>query len=859
MTTLAVASLTAPAQDDVLKPFRPGGNPPPAPEGEVPKAVPIRPAKPIGDAAEEVIPKAVPIKRPPVAPKIETPAPAPAATPRQSPPKPMVAPEPDGDIVIKPNATPTSPDQVQLQYADGFFARKMYRDAAPEYERYLVDFARTPASERQAAYYRLAECYRNTGATNNARANYETLLGAYPDGEFVGYAAYRLGTMLYEEKDYRAALPIYRRAAVRLRQPTLVVASKFFVGRCLEASGQKSEARATYEEVSAITTGNPYQDASRLSVARLLTDANRREDALKWLLPLALETTNPQIKGEATARAGLLQLDLGNVAEAEKSIATALAMPDLGAMKDELSVALYQLIYEKKDYRGLISKFQADGSGRNLKLENRLRVLVIVGRSHSELGEKAAAQKIYEQIMTDFPATTQSRDAAYARINMLYEADDQRLLDELNKFLTEYPTAPQAENASLMKAEVLFTRGDHANAAVIYNLLVEKGKKLTPALRGECLFRLGVCRSRLQEFDKTEAALTTFLKEFPGHPKTPTVLAERGEARKQLKQFATALKDFEELTTKHPKAKEREFGLENLALLHSQLGDNAKMAATFEILLRDYPTSPAKAKAAHWVGVDAMERKDYKKGIQFFKIARETDENTYFDRDTLAVIICAYNLDDWATVETEMAFYAKKEGKAEVPTDIIRSLAQNQHKTAAFEKVEKLVPMIISRKEATPDDLILLARTKAKLGKFSESVENYDAFLAAVKDPVPRAGGLLEKCDAQIEGGNLTEAKKTAEEGLSFAPEGKANGEFRLRAGEVEFRGKNYLAAMKVFSGLIATLPDDEDVTPRAIERAIECNKFLSDDTEVKRLENILRSRFPEYLQKKGKTAKGTK
>jgi tetratricopeptide (TPR) repeat protein len=849
MATLSVANFNAAAQDDVLKPFRPGGKP--ETDGEIPKAVPIRPPKPIGDAAEE-IPKAVPFKRPTPVPSGDTP---PAPTPRQTP-RPVAMPEPEGDIVIRPGGTPTSPDQVQLQYADGFFARKMYRDAAPEYERYLEQFARTPNADRQAAYYRLAECYRNTGSINNAKANYETLLGAYPDGEFVGYAAYRLATILYDEKDYRAALPIYRRASVRLRQPTLIVASKFFVGRCLEAGGQKSEARATYEEVASITTGNPYQDASRLSVARLFADANRREDALKVLLPLAVETPNPQIKAEATARAGLLQLDLGKVEEAEKSIATALTIPEIGVWKEDLTVALYQLLYEKKDYKGLLAKYLADGSEKSLKLENRLRVLVLVGRSHSELGEKAEALKIYEQIMLDFPATTQSRDAAYARLNMLYESDDQRLLDELNKFLTENPTAPQMENVSLMKAEVLFTKGDYTNASPIYQLLVEKGRKLAPALLGECLFRLGVCRSRLQENDKADAVFSRFLKEFPGHPKTATALAERGEARKQLKQFSTALKDFEELTTKHPKAKEREFGLENLALIHSQLGDNSKMAATFEILLRDYPETAAKAKACHWVGWAAMEAKDYKKAITFFRKAREADEKTYFDRDTLAVIICAYNLDDWATVESEIAFYAEKGGKTEIPTDIIRGLALNHYKSNAFAKVEQHIPGIILKKEATPDDFILLARARVKLGKFNDAVDSFSSYLAVVKDPVPRAGGLLEKCDAQIEGGMLDDARKTADEGLSFAPEGKANGEFRLRAGEVEFRRKNYLAAMKVFAGLIATLPDDEDVTPRAIERAIDCNKFLSDDAEVKRLENLLRSRFPEYVQKKARAAK---
>ncbi|MEK0451346.1 MAG: hypothetical protein RL088_3614 [Verrucomicrobiota bacterium] len=858
LTWLAVFAAThaaAPAQDDVLKPFRPAAPPQPAaPAQPALKPVPAKPARPAGEDGEEVIPRGVPIRRPTPMPAVPAAPDADAVPPKpvvRATPRPAPAPDIEGDIVIKPGGTPTSPDQVQLQYADGFFAKKMFRDAAPEYERYLEQFPRTPAADRQAAYYRLAECYRATGAVNNAKANYDTLLASYPDGEYVGYAAYRLGTILYEEKDYRGALPAYRRASVRLRQPTLVVASKFFVGRCLEATGQKTEARATYEDVSSITTGNPYQDASRLSVARLLTDAGRKDDALKWLTPLAAETTNPQIKVEATARTGLLLLDTGKVEEAEKAINAVLGMPEADLWKDDLSVALYQLLYEKKDFKGLVAKFDASESGKSLKLESRLRVLVIVGRAHSELGQKAEAMKIYEQIMSDFPATNQSREAAYARLGILYDTDDQRLLAEVNRFLNENPTAPQVENVSLMKAEVLFVKGDFANAAPIYQVLTEKGRKLAPALLGECIFRLGVCRSRLQEYDKADEVFSRFLKEFSSHPKHATALAERGEARKQLKQFSAALKDFEELTTKYPKAKEREFGLENLALLHSQLGDNTKMAATFEILLRDFPETRAKAKASHWIGWSAMETKDFKKAITYFRMARDADRKLYFDRDTLATIICAYNLDDWKTVESEIEFYRKEGGKQEVPTDIVRGLAQQGYKAGSFDKVEQIIPGIILKKEATPDDFILLARSRVKLGKFNDAVDSYNSYLALVKDPVPRAGGLLEKCDAQILGGMLDEARKTAEEGLSFAPEGKANGEFRVRAGEVEFARKNYLAAMKIFEGLLATLPDDEDVTPRAIERAIECHKFLRNEAEVKRLENIIRSRFPEYLRKK--------
>jgi TolA-binding protein len=153
------------AQNDLLKPFRPGSERPateskPAeskpPEGvpikpfrageEPPKAQPVKP-KPAAAETEEA-PKAVPVKKPAEAlaePMAETKEEPPKAKPV---PKPVQeeSPEP-GDIVVKSNVPPTSPEQVQLQFADGFYARKMWRDAAPEYESFLQRYPKAPPAD----------------------------------------------------------------------------------------------------------------------------------------------------------------------------------------------------------------------------------------------------------------------------------------------------------------------------------------------------------------------------------------------------------------------------------------------------------------------------------------------------------------------------------------------------------------------------------------------------------------------------------------------------------------------------------------------------------------------------------------
>ena len=870
-----LAALAAPSrgQNDVLKPFRPGTPAAPAAE-EPPRAIPLKPFRPGGqpDAAkpeapksapaEPEIPKAVPVKKPTPTPAQTGEAPGvphlpPGPTPR--PPKPLAEggarqpaadlPEP-GDIVVGRSVPATTADQVQLQYADGFYSRKLLRDAAAEYERYLEQFQRAPALDRQAAYYRLAECYRQTGAINNAKANYEALLANFTAGEFLGYAAYRLASMQYEERNYRDALQSYRRASVRLTQPVLIYASRFFVGRCLEALSQRAEARQQYEDLTKVVENNPFRDASRLSTGRMYGEAGLREQALKWLQPLAEETTNGQIKAEALARSGLLQVDLGRPDEAAKTFDVALALPEIASWRDTIAVAGFRILYDKKDYKGVLEKYESIGAGNGLKLESRLNVLVAVADSQRELRMREEALATYALIAHEFPATPQAREAGYARLVMLYDAGDERLLKDINEFLTSNPTAPQVDRVSLMKAEALFKAGDFEHAAPIYQIVTGKTKTLGGNYKGEATFKLGWCWMQLGQPDKAVETFTVFLKDFSTHPKVPTALAQRGSAQMQLRQYSAAQKDFAELVARHPKAKEREFGLENLALIYGQLGEQAHMSETFEILLKEFPQSAAAGKANYWIGRTEFERKNYRKAAPHLDEARKLDREQFFERSSLALMACLYNLEDVDATEKEVEFYKKNGGKAATPSDVIRWLGQKSYDRGDFARVEKFLPELVARKEAVGDDYLLLARGRAKLGKFKEAVDSFDKYLAAAKDPVPRVAGMIEKADAQIGLKDWNGAEKTVKDGLNLATEGRYNGELRLRAGDVDAGRGNMKAALQIYETIPVTI-DDEEVSPRALERALEIHRKLGNTDDVKRIENQIRSKYPEYLQKK--------
>ena len=144
--------------------------------------------------------------------------------------------------------------------------------AAPEYEKYLNLYPDAPLLDRESALFRLGECYRKIGNVNAAKNAYQTLLLDFAIGQFIGPAAYRLADMCYAAKDYDGALNYYRKASVRLTDPAVALAAKFYSARCLEALKLPSEARITYEDIVATKGDNPYREPSRLALAEILSN-----------------------------------------------------------------------------------------------------------------------------------------------------------------------------------------------------------------------------------------------------------------------------------------------------------------------------------------------------------------------------------------------------------------------------------------------------------------------------------------------------------------------------------------------------------------------------------------------------------
>jgi len=205
----------------------------------------IRRAQPV---EEPPTPRAVPFDTPP----------PPSPKPRRSPTEPRSTSENEG-----PASEPEASDRRQLDYANGLFSRKLYDLAAPEYEKFLGQYPGAPG--RSSAYFYLAECYRALNKTSAARTSFQSVLDNYGDSEFAGPAAYGIAEILFTQKDFAGALPLFHKASAKSKEPALALSARYFEARCLENVDRKDDAQNLYQQVAETKNPNPFREDARIT------------------------------------------------------------------------------------------------------------------------------------------------------------------------------------------------------------------------------------------------------------------------------------------------------------------------------------------------------------------------------------------------------------------------------------------------------------------------------------------------------------------------------------------------------------------------------------------------------------------
>jgi len=785
------------------------------------------------------------------------------ARPVDEPPAPRAAPAQESadktlrSLVQEFSGTPASEtersDQRQLDYANALFTRKLYDLAIPEYQKYLDDYPGRPG--RANAYFSLGECYRNLNRVSSARTNLQKVLNDYGDSEFAAPAAYALAEIAFADKDYATALPLFHRSAGKSKEPAVALSARYFEARCLEALGRKDEAANIYAGVAESGNPNPYREDARVTAASIFAARGRKVDALKQYEALANEAQKPALKAESAVRGGmialeLIQADKGKLDKSMVDRATALlqkgrTMPEAGKFRAIAQVGLRRLQYQTGQYAQLLADYKKELG--TLPEAAQAEVLLLAANSERQLGHSKEAEALYRDIIAKYPDREEAKDAAYQRLINVYNTDPSALNAAVDEFLATNPTGERADQAKLLKAEALYKQQNYTEAASIYGEL--RGSQLSPKLRAEAAYKLGLCHVQTKNVTGVIEAFTYYIQTFPDSPEIPAAMGQRALAYEQSKNYTAALNELNIIIAKYPKAREREATLQLKALILGQQENTKGMVDTFRQLLKEFPKSSVAAQAQYYIGKAAFEAKDYKTALTALNTARQLNKEQYYNLASLRIILCQFYLKDQAALTKEVSDFMASSPSANVPPEVLEWLGIQYYNEKNFQAAEKYLSAL--RKvdnpgKVKPDYLFYLGDAATKLKNMAEAEEAFSKYLQTAKDPAGKAKVLLALGAVKISAHKPDDAQKIAEEIMVLQPEGRVNAEARLLAGEVQLERGNFDDAGKAFKG-VALLYDDPAITPRALNKAALAYRQAGKAEEADRLSRELRERYPNY------------
>jgi hypothetical protein len=251
--------------------------------------------------------------------------------------------------------------------------------------------------------------------------------------------------------------------------------------------------------------------------------------------------------------------------------------------------------------------------------------------------------------------------------------------------------------------------------------------------------------------------------------------------------------------------------------------------------------------------------KNYKEAVPYLEEARKLDPEQFWEKASIRLLEAEFDLEDRDGTAREAELYSKK-GQNQVPSDTLRWLGGEFSKglkkpggpeasdLADLENAQKWIEMLTPRADAVPEDFLLLGQVDHALKKYQPAVDALQTYLKSVKLPRPRAEGLLTLAKSQIALKTLDGAQTSDDEALSLQPEGEMNGRARTVAGDIQVARGNFAEAAKLYESVAAILDNDE-VTPAALEKAVNAWTAAGDETRAKKTLNTLKSRYPEYLQ----------
>jgi len=762
-------------------------------------------------------------------------------------------------IRLTPGATvdPSLLAASQLAIADGCYSRKQPELAIPEYEKFLIMASRNSV-DRERALYRLGESQRQMGSIAAAESSFLKLIAEYPNGQYVPSSSFRLGEIRELRGEYSNAADNFAVTAKGATDPSIRIAALYHQAICLEKSGHRQEGESLFRSVASEkqlgTSPNPYRTPTLMHLASLATNSGNKEEALADYREIMAAETKGEVFSEAALKAAQIESELGHPEDARKLFEKVASSKDSGRWQNIAMLGSLRLAAQSGDNNAILRNSE---SALAVNSENKPEILLLQANALRKIGKNSKALENYDAIIREYPGSKAASESPFQRLLVLHAMRNPDLTAEIDHYLLTASDPSDRARAQLLKAEATLMASKYVEAALLYHNLPVKD--LPPTAKPDILYKEAWALMQANTQATTDqskpvdptlrgatiAALTRFIESYPDDSRTPATLAQRGLLNLRQKNFEAAATDFTLLETRYPKAPERELALQQKALLLGQQQKSDEMVATFTQLIRDYPKCSAAAEAHYWIGLTALDRKDYATAVTELTEARKEDPKQFGERAGLRILLARYDKNDVGEASRE----AMALKPALIPPEVGRWLGLKTMEAGDPAKAERfLAPLVKVGLPGNTDSEIqsTLAQSLILQNKLKEAQIPMAASLKLAKDPAARAKALLMSAAIQYSLKDLSSASSMVEEVMLLQPEGPINAEARILSGDLLVAKQDYAGAAKAYI-TVAVLYDDNALAPKALARAADAYRRAGNGTEAQKTLDELHKRFPSF------------
>lgn len=362
---------------------------------------------------------------------------------------------------------------------------------------------------------------------------------------------------------------------------------------------------------------------------------------------------------------------------------------------------------------------------------------------------------------------------------------------------------------------------------------------------------------------ETFAILDEFITTYPSDPRVPQVLIQRASGYARSNETRSkAFVDYDTVIQQWPRSEHAAMACQSAARLCHEAKDNKRMMSYYTRFLELNPSNPAAKAEANFRIACVLRETSPAEAITYFERASELNDG-YKAPASLYIVQCYFKLEDaenlrqclslmepaqynvvpsgilrwcgWRCFKSEMYSQAEKYLTDSLRNEPLEEYQDAQGRTATRPRVEPLIWKT-------------LARVRYEIGAehYADGLVAVEHYLSKETHPHRLAEAMRDKA-LLLMGLNMPlEARKVCEEAIALGVNGPVQSALYMTLGDTYYVEGDYSEAAKKY-GRTANFVADKDIKPQSLYRIISALNRSNRSAEAAQYEKMLKDEFPNW------------